>query len=83
MAKILKNLVNNAQFAEIFPINTHKYSETTEDRHQIHQNIPHHLLRQQQLAKILPLQYFSAYGICTEANCYKYFSRGILYSLGE
>ena len=51
--------------------------------HQIHQNIPDHLLRQQQLAKILPLQYFSAYGICVEANCYKYFSRGILYASGE
>ena len=38
---------------------------------QTHQNIPHHFLRQQQFAKILPLQYFSACGICVEANCNK------------
>ena len=71
MEKIFGNLVNDAQFAKIFPANAHRCGVSSD---LIHQNIPHHLLRQQQFAKILLLQYFSACGICVEANCYKYFS---------
>ena len=60
-------MINNLpKFLQPIFINTVKLLKI---RHQIHQNIPHHLLHQQHLAKILPLQYFSAYGICIEANC--------------
>ena len=49
IVKIFANLMNDAQFAKIFPANAHRYSETTEglSSEQTHQNIPHHLLGQQ------------------------------------
>ena len=55
MEKIFGNLVNDAQFAKIFPANAHRCSVSSD---QTNQNIPHHLLHQQQFAKILLLQYF-------------------------
>ena len=58
MENIFGDLVNDAQFAKILPANAHRCSVSSD---QTHQNIPHHLLRQQQFAKILLLQYFSAW----------------------
>ena len=54
MEKIFGNLVNDAQFAKIFPANAHRCSETTEglSSNQTHQNIPYHLLCQQQFAPV-------------------------------
>ena len=43
---------------QVFPNNTCKYSETTEDLSSDSPNIPHHLFCQQQFAKIMRLQYF-------------------------
>ena len=45
-----------------------KYSETTEDLSSDHLTIPHYLLHQQQLAKILPLHF--SHVQCPEANCH-------------
>ena len=69
MEKILENLVNDKQFAEIFATNIHKYSETPEDPSSDSPKHSSPFASSTAFSQNLPLQYFSAYSICIEANC--------------
>ena len=72
MENISGNLVNNAQFAKIFRINTHKYSETTED---LSSDSPKYFSPIASSAAIyqdfIPSMFF--YVRYLETNCFKYF----------
>ena len=68
IVKVFANLMNDAQFYLTMLVNTVKL--LLKICHQIHQNIPHCLLYQQQFAKILPLHF--SHVQCPETNSCKH-----------
>ena len=83
MEKIFGNLVNDARFAKFFLTNTHKYRETTEDLSSDSPKYSSPFASSVPISQNFTPSIFFRGSICIEANCYKYFSLGILYALGE
>ena len=79
IVKIFANLMNDAQFAKIFPNNAVKL--LLKICHQIHQNIPHYLLYQQRFAKFNP-SIFPMYSVQKQTVISMFFLTN-LYALGK